>query len=575
MNCAAGLPGISAERFRCIFRHFTRRTSCKRFRRHRRKRCFVQEKLPYRLVCGTSIPATLTIRRVNQRIVRNAVKRSFSETATPLMSTKLTKSPVASIAVKRSLDVLSIRSIRSPAGRIFTFEALGTFPQKSLVNNIGTSIIALSGGRFPVSVPNFYQSVLASGLVPTEPLEEIVNFIRERTAGSASTLDSILYDISAAKPVSLERLQRLPKVRKTFKHESLQNKHVSFDPADAVLDAAEAEHKVHSPSDTQLADELIRQGFLNRWQAEQLLEERTKFSLGQHRIFDAIGRGGYGYVFLGRKPSEQQFTAIKVLPITRATPELSRRFKHEIDVQKDLRHPNLVRFIESGQDGNVNYMVHEFIDGGDVRTLLRQETILPLDTAVTIIAQTARAVQYLHENGIVHRDIKPANILLSSGGTAKLIDLGLAVPIDAQYAAENQNNDEESSILNRQFDTSIITSGRVAGTVDYMAPDQLRDPSRPIPAWDIYSLGCTLYLMLTGTVPFPSGDTQEKFRAKLQSEPKDARIYNQAIPFDIADLLYSMLTPHRRRRIGSAAAVADRLDIWTPPNGLTNGLEFC
>jgi len=169
---------------------------------------------------------------------------------------------------------------------------------------------------------------------------------------------------------------------------------------------------------------------------------------------------------------------------------------------------------------------------------------------------------------------------LASGmqGRAKLIDLGLAAPIESRSTAANKNGEDEaggvSGILNRQLDTSIIESGRVAGTVDYMAPDQLRDPSRPIPAWDIYSLGCTLYQMLTGTVPFPLGDTQDKFRAKLQSEPKDARIYNQAIPFDIADLLRSMLTPLRHRRITSAGAVADRLDPWTPPEGLVRGLKF-
>jgi len=420
---------------------------------------------------------------------------------------------------------------------------------------------------------NFYQSVFASGLVPAEPLERIARVMQERTTGSASTLDSILYDISVSEPVSLERLQRLPKLRTTFKHPSVPSKNAAFNPADAVLDASETTHKDHTPPELQLAEELIRQGFLNRWQTEQLLEERTKFSLGQYRIFDAIGQGGYGYVFLGRKPSEQQYAAIKVLPITKATPQLSRRFMHEIEVQKYMRHPNLVRYIDSGQDGNVNYMVHEFMDGGDVRSLLRQETVLPLETASTIIAQIARAVQYLHENGIVHRDIKPANILLSSSGTAKLIDLGLAVPIDARYAV-NQSNEEESHAGDRQLDTSILESGRVAGTVDYMAPDQFRNPSCPIPSWDIYSLGCTLYQMLTGTVPFPLGETREKFRAKLHSEPKDARIYNQAIPFDIADLLCSMLTPHRNRRITSAGTIADRLDVWTPPEGLAKGLEF-
>ena len=428
----------------------------------------------------------------------------------------------------------------------------------------------------PMSVPTFYQSVLASGLVPLEPLDEIARFIHDRVAGSESTLDSILYDISAVEPVSLERLQRLPKVRRQFKYEITRNENLTFNPADAALDASEADHKDHTLEETQLAEELIRQGFLNRWQAEQLLEGRTKFSLGQYRIFDAIGQGGYGYVFLGRKPSEPQYAAIKVLPITKATPELSRRFMHEIEVQKDLRNPNLVRFIESGQDGNVNYMVHEFMDGGDVRALLRQETILPLETAAAIIAQTARALQYLHENRIIHRDIKPANILLSSGRMAKLIDLGLAVPTDIRYSYNipHQTGDEESNGLGRPFDSSILSSGRVAGTVDYMAPAQLRAPSYPIPAWDIYSLGCTLYQMLTGTVPFPSGNVRERFQAKLQSEPKDARVYNQAIPFDIADLLRSMLTPHLTHRMPSAQTVAERLDVWTPPDGLIGGVEF-
>ena|GEM_PF-2401841 len=475
---------------------------------------------------------------------------------------------------------------------------------------------------------DFYKSILASGLVLEEPLEKIARFIQERTAGSASTLDTILFDISTGSPVSIEQQQRLPAL-KTFKPGPLLENHTSQPAvadslslnkkrgqyADAVLDVSQAEHnpaehKLCSGEDTLLADGLVRQGLLNRWQAEQLLEGRTKFTLGDYRIFDAIGRGGYGYVFLGRKMSPDEnagtlaqtlsrtssphaFYAVKILPGSKATPELLCRFAHEIELQKNLRHPHLVRYIESGQDGSVRFMVHEFMDGGDLRALLKQTSTLPIDTASAIIVQIAQAVQYLHDNGIIHRDIKPANILLASDGTAKLIDLGLAVhssmdnnPAPAQLpngnpAANRQVFADETPLPHSKqpLEERILRSepGRVAGTVDYMSPDQLRNPVCPIPAWDIYSLGCTLYQMLTGTVPLSKAGqingTQEKILAKLQFEPKDVRIYNQAIPYDIADLLQMMLTSPSDHCV-TAQHIADRLANWTRPEGLTRNLKF-
>ncbi len=240
--------------------------------------------------------------------------------------------------------------------------------------------------------------------------------------------------------------------------------------------------------------------------------------------------------------------ALKVLPLAKATPELTRRFLHEIEIQKNLSHSNLVRFLGSGRDGNVHYMVHEFIDGGDLRELFHREGVLSIDVVAPFLSQIARGIHYLHENGIVHRDIKPANVLLVSTGEAKLTDLGLSLPFG------------QAVLTGTATDTVIST---VAGTVDYMAPDQILDPAHPAPAWDVYSLGCTLYQLLTGTVPFSRSDAQQKLRARVQADAKDARIHHQAIPFDVADLLRSMLARNPVER-PTASEVARRLNAWCP-----------
>jgi serine/threonine protein kinase len=345
-----------------------------------------------------------------------------------------------------------------------------------------------------------------------------------------------------------------------------------------------------------LAELLVNRGILNRWQTTQLLEGRTKFTLGNYLILNAIGKGGYGHVFLGReceidanknKPilrktdlrqtnlrqtdaAGNSLVALKVLPITKSTPELSERFRNEITLQKRLWHRNLVRFIDSGHDGNVDFMVHEFIDGGDVRALLQREGVLPYDTAAAIIADLARGVQYLHDQGIVHRDIKPANILISSNGEAKLIDLGLSVEFNCNNAKnetakiENGNNFDKD--VNKEVDK--MNTSKIAGTVDYVAPDQICNPNEPVPAWDIYSIGCSFYQLLAGKVPFPKGDMKQKLTAHVNIDPIDPRILNQSIPFHIAEIALSMLAKDPTKRIKSANEIIEKLSPWIPPDGL-------
>ncbi|MDR2169825.1 MAG: serine/threonine protein kinase [Planctomycetaceae bacterium] len=382
--------------------------------------------------------------------------------------------------------------------------------------------------------------------------------------------------------------------------------------------------------DYYFAEALVSCGVLNRWQVTQLLAGRTKFTLGKYWILDAIGGGGYGHVFLGceygvdvcGKPyplelllssggGDGALVALKVLPVIKSTVELSERFRNEIGLQRRLRHPNLLRFIDSGHDGNVDYMVHEFIDGGDVKMLLQSEGEIQYDVAAAIIVELSKAVQYLHDCGIIHRDIKPANILLSSSGVVKLIDLGLSVECGADRVSgvsgvnsvngvnnvngvnsvdgivgkdvevienfgagtgygENYLGGETTGV-NATASVGVSVSsgaGKIAGTIDYVAPDQIRNPSEPSPLWDIYSIGCVFYQLLTGKPPFPSGDLKQKLAAHVATEPLDPRVFNQTIPFHIAEITLAMLEKNPAKRIQSAQEIVEKLTAWIPPDGL-------
>jgi len=251
------------------------------------------------------------------------------------------------------------------------------------------------------------------------------------------------------------------------------------------------------PSDRQLADRLVETGQLNAWQAKQLLDGRTKFNLGPYFIIDSIGQGATGQVFKARHEKIGRIVAVKVLPRDKSTPEAIANFTHEIRALASLDHPRLVAALDAGQDGNVYYLVTEYVPGTDLRKLVRREGPLSMSAAARIIAQVAEGLEHAHAQGIVHRDVKPGNVLVSQGGEVKLSDLGLAGPLTSTAETDPRH-------------------GKIAGTADYLSPDQIRDPWKPTPAWDIYSLGCTLYYAVTGKVPFPGGTTADKARAHCE-----------------------------------------------------------
>jgi eukaryotic-like serine/threonine-protein kinase len=299
------------------------------------------------------------------------------------------------------------------------------------------------------------------------------------------------------------------------------------------------------PSDKQLAQRLVDMGLLNAWQAKQLLDGRTKFNLDQYWIIDSLGQGGMGQVFKARDAETGRIVAVKVLPRHKSTPEAIENFSREIQAMKSMDHAKLVAALDAGHDGNVHFLVTEYVPGFDLRKLIRRTGPLGMTVAANIISQVAEGLAHAHDRGMIHRDVKPGNVLVTLEGDAKLLDLGLAGPLQSTDANDSRH-------------------GKIAGTADYLSPDQIHDPNHPTAAWDVYALGCTLYYIVTGKVPFPGGGVDDKMRAHLSLRPLDPRRLNPRLSAEFADVMADMMDKDPARRIPSAEAVIERLRPWLP-----------
>ncbi|MBN1588140.1 MAG: serine/threonine protein kinase [Pirellulales bacterium] len=298
-----------------------------------------------------------------------------------------------------------------------------------------------------------------------------------------------------------------------------------------------------SRNEQQLADNLVASGVLNAWQAKQLLEGRDKFDLGPYRIIDWLGRGGMGHVYLAKHHVLGRVAAIKVLPRDRSTPEAIESFTREIRAQASLSHQNLVQAFDAGHDLNVYYLVSEYVRGTDLRKLVRRTGPMDMQTAASIISQVAKGLEHAHDRGLIHRDVKPGNVLVTPDGRAKLSDLGLVGSIVGDPRTDPR-------------------FGKIVGTADYLSPDHIRTPWAPTPAWDIYSLGCTLYFAATSKVPFPGGSTADKARAHCQMRPLDPRRLNPTLSVEFVEVLADMMAKDPSERIPTAADVIVRLAPW-------------
>ena len=241
-----------------------------------------------------------------------------------------------------------------------------------------------------------------------------------------------------------------------------------------------------------LARYLTKQGLLTDYQAEAIREQKfDRLSVAQYDLIDRLGEGGMGEVFKARHRRMKRIVAIKMLRVRAAeSATILRRFEREVELIASLDHPNIVTAYDADECEAGPYLVMEFVDGPDLETIVKEDGPMSIPLAVDCVLQAAHGLQHAHAGDVIHRDVKPANLLRDKEtGCIKITDLGLA-KLDDELREDGTGK------------SSLTQSGNILGTVFYMAPEQAGDKRRVDGRADIYSLGCTLFLLLTGRPPY-------------------------------------------------------------------------
>ncbi len=261
----------------------------------------------------------------------------------------------------------------------------------------------------------------------------------------------------------------------------------------------------------------------------------------RYELEQKIGEGGMAQVFRGRDRRLNRTVAIKVLHTIYANdPDFLDRFAHEAQVAASLSHPNIVNVYDVGQDGPTHYIVMEYVDGENLKTLINRDAPLPIARAVAIAEAIAHGLGAAHRFGLIHRDIKPQNIMVEPNGHVRITDFGIA---------------------KSHLSTARTQTGVTFGTADYISPEQARGEAVTARS-DIYSLGVTLFEMLTGRLPFYGDNAVTVAMQHVGTPPPSPRAFNPQIPAQLEAIVLRTLAKDINQRPSNAEELARLLHAY-------------
>lgn len=315
---------------------------------------------------------------------------------------------------------------------------------------------------------------------------------------------------------------------------------------------AEIHARFNARSDQELQDPdavarwLVEQHYITQFQADHLTEGRHRgFYFGPFKLLEVLGIGGMGRVYLAEQIRLERLVALKAIRRLTGSDETLARFEREAKVIASLHHPNIVQALDYDRVEGVPYLVMEYVEGIDLDRYVSKFGRVPHGSAAEFIRQAALGLQHAHEHGLVHRDIKPANLLVDTTGTVKILDLGLATAaVEGRVAAERD----------------VTTT---AGSVYYIATEQISHADAVDGRADIYSLGAVLYTLIAGRPPFRAPDPREVLKLHLKEYPKPIQAEVPEVPRGLASVIRKMLAKRREDRFHTAWEVYEALSPFS------------
>jgi serine/threonine-protein kinase len=261
---------------------------------------------------------------------------------------------------------------------------------------------------------------------------------------------------------------------------------------------------------------------------------------GRYQLIGPVGSGGMATVYKARDNVLGRTVAVKVLREQYVhDAQFVARFRREAQAAANLAHPNIVNVYDVGQDGDLHYIVMEFIAGDNLKALIKRSAPLSIDRAVSVAIQMLAGLEYAHRSGLIHRDVKPQNVVITAEGSVKVTDFGIAKSVS---------------------DLGLTEAGTALGTAHYFSPEQAKG-ERVLPQSDIYAVGVTLYEMLTGHLPFESDSVMGLAFKHISEAPRPPRQLNPSVPARLEAIVLKALAKEPSERFTTAADMEKALRV--------------